>query len=378
MVQENETNSQPATTTITDYLNGFQYKNNVLQYFPTSEGYVNFVLDPVIEDKGKYSYVYNYTDHLGNIRLSYAKNPVGSVLIIVEENHYYPFGLKHRGYNTGKQIFDIEIAELKLKPAPPYFRNGNNYKYNGKELQEELGLNWYDFGARLYMPDIIRTTTIDPLSEMFYDLSPQSFLNNNPLSFIDPTGMSSDDWKTNANGVMVYDKDLTEANASTRLGKDETYIGKSAYQENSNNTTTLYRENGTIDVAVNLDKVKIDGKPVESSVDINKVNKVADGVGLSMDTKELIVGMADGGEMSSAAKNMMKVTKVIGSVAGVVSAATSISGAIDNPTPGNITKAVINSALVFAGPVAGFVVGIMDATGASDSIYNKIDELVGQ
>ena len=67
------------------------------------------------------------------------------------------------------------------------------YKYNGKELQDELGLNIYDFGARGYMPDIGRTTTYDPLTEKFYDLSPQSFLNNNPLRFTDPTGMESDD-----------------------------------------------------------------------------------------------------------------------------------------------------------------------------------------
>jgi hypothetical protein len=50
----------------------------------------------------------------------------------------------------------------------------------------------YDFGGRIYMPDIVRTTTIDPMAEKFYNLSPQSFLNNNPLSFIDPTGMESE------------------------------------------------------------------------------------------------------------------------------------------------------------------------------------------
>jgi hypothetical protein len=41
------------------------------------------------------------------------------------------------------------------------------------------------------MQDIGRTTTLDPMAEKFYDLSPQSFLNNNPLSFIDPTGMEA-------------------------------------------------------------------------------------------------------------------------------------------------------------------------------------------
>jgi RHS repeat-associated protein len=63
------------------------------------------------------------------------------------------------------------------------------YKFQGKELQDELGLNWYDFGGRVYMPDIVRTPQLDPMAEKFYDLSPQSFLGNNPLSFIDPTGM---------------------------------------------------------------------------------------------------------------------------------------------------------------------------------------------
>ena len=43
------------------------------------------------------------------------------------------------------------------------------------------------------MPDIVRTPQYDPLAEKFYDVSPQSFLSNNPLRFIDPTGMASED-----------------------------------------------------------------------------------------------------------------------------------------------------------------------------------------
>jgi hypothetical protein len=50
----------------TDYLSGFQYKNGELQFFPTAEGYVN------VNDKDKCNYVYNFTDHLGNIRLRYS------------------------------------------------------------------------------------------------------------------------------------------------------------------------------------------------------------------------------------------------------------------------------------------------------------------
>ena len=59
-------------TKITDYLDGFQYENSVLKFFPTAEGYFNV-------ETGKY--VYNYTDHLGNIRLSYTKNGAGTEII---------------------------------------------------------------------------------------------------------------------------------------------------------------------------------------------------------------------------------------------------------------------------------------------------------
>src|SRR4051812_6275645 len=73
----------------TNYLGGFQYKDNVLEFFPTAEGYVK-------NNAGALSYVFQYKDHLGNVRLSFAKNPATQVLEIIEENNYYPFGLKHK------------------------------------------------------------------------------------------------------------------------------------------------------------------------------------------------------------------------------------------------------------------------------------------
>lgn len=58
------------------------------------------------------------------------------------------------------------------------------YKYNGKELQET---GMYDYGARFYMPDIGRWGVVDPLSDATFQ--PYNYANNNPVSFIDPTGM---------------------------------------------------------------------------------------------------------------------------------------------------------------------------------------------
>ena len=118
--------NEATNITQTNYLaGGFQYKNNVLQFFPHAEGYVK-------HEANNYSYVFNYTDHLGNIRLSYTDINNSNIIDadeIVEENQYYPFGLKHETYNTS-----------------------NAYQYNGKELQTELELNLYDYDARNYEP----------------------------------------------------------------------------------------------------------------------------------------------------------------------------------------------------------------------------------
>ncbi|MEZ0007094.1 RHS repeat-associated protein [Flavobacterium sp. 28YEA47A] len=178
-----------------DYLDGFQYRDGNLQFFPTSEGYVRAT---DISGTTAYSYVYNYTDHLGNIRLSYAKDPENpNVLKILEEDHYYPFGLKHTNYNSdllvhreyrGALAIKDPVTPEPLVPVLPY-----NYKYNGKEFQDELGLNFYDYGARNYDPAIGRWMNIDPLAEQYRRWSPYNYAMNNPMRFIDPDGMGVDD-----------------------------------------------------------------------------------------------------------------------------------------------------------------------------------------
>ena len=56
------------------------------------------------DGSGGYDYVYQYKDHLGNIRLSYSDSDGDGAITasteIIEENNYYPFGLKHKGYNS--------------------------------------------------------------------------------------------------------------------------------------------------------------------------------------------------------------------------------------------------------------------------------------
>ena len=183
--------------TTTDYLGGFQYLDGKLDFIPHAEGYVKAVNTGGTTE---YHYVYNYTDHtsttlstgLGNIRLSYGRDPETDEVAILKENHYYPFGLEHQGYVGNHRVFEPRPEGLvSLVPVRNYLDDSYRYSFGSKEEQPELGLNWMDFHARNYMPDIVRTMTMDPLAEKFVSLSPYSFLNNNPLSNIDPTGAST-------------------------------------------------------------------------------------------------------------------------------------------------------------------------------------------
>ncbi|MEG0928956.1 RHS repeat domain-containing protein [Chryseobacterium sp.] len=113
-------------------------------------------------------YIYQYRDHLGNVRVSFGRNNVGA-LEITDANDYYPFGMNH--LKTGNAFFGVGSYK--------------SYKYNGKELQET---GMYDYGARFYMPDLGRWGVIDPLAEIYRRWSPYNYTMNNPIRFIDPDG----------------------------------------------------------------------------------------------------------------------------------------------------------------------------------------------
>jgi len=163
--------TEKGVVTLTDYLGGFQYVKGKLSFLPTAEGFFNTETN---------AYVYQYKDHLGNVRLSYSDksgdNTIQSSNEIIEETNYYPFGLAHKGYN---QKNDALMKDYK-------------YQYNGKEKQEELGLNFYDYGARNYDAAIGRWLNVDPLAEQMRRHTPYNYAFNNPIRFIDPDGMAPD------------------------------------------------------------------------------------------------------------------------------------------------------------------------------------------
>lgn len=149
----------------TDYTGGFQYENNNLTFFPQPEGYVR-------NNSGVYEYIYQYKDYLGNIRLSYNKS-----LNIIEENNYYPFGLKQSSHLETFNNLGSAAAQ--------------KYKYNGKEFQDERELKLYDYGARNYDPALGRWMNLDPLAEKSRRFSPYVYALSNPIYYVDPDGMEA-------------------------------------------------------------------------------------------------------------------------------------------------------------------------------------------
>ncbi|WP_052752916.1 DUF6443 domain-containing protein [Kordia zhangzhouensis] len=174
-------NSSLSSTQHTYYAGSYVYNKQSAQsavsltFFNSEEGYIEPEFDP--GKPGKilgYNYTYQYKDHLGNIRLSYEdldeNGTIDPLTEIKEENHYYPFGLKHKGYNNG------------------IIGRDHQYGYNGKEEQNELSLSWSDYGWRNYDASLGRWINVDIYAEKYSPVSPYVYVANNPIFLLDPNG----------------------------------------------------------------------------------------------------------------------------------------------------------------------------------------------
>ena len=109
-----------------------------------------------------YAVDYHITDHLGSVRA--IVNASGTV---VEQNDYYPFGMRHPN----------GLTQL----------SANRWRFSGKEEQDAaFGIAYSDFGARFY--DRTAWTSIDLMAEKYYEVSPYAYCNNNPVNAIDIEG----------------------------------------------------------------------------------------------------------------------------------------------------------------------------------------------
>ena len=77
----------------------------------------------------------------------------------------------------------------------------------------------------IYAPCIMRFTTMDPMCEKYYNISPYAYCGNNPVNAVDPSGM---DWYEDEDGHLQWDSNLTIENAGELLSKKEKYLSYSA------------------------------------------------------------------------------------------------------------------------------------------------------
>jgi len=188
-------------TNNTDYCGSFIYQDGQLQTILTPEG-------RMVVYGNSYEYQYFLKDHLGNTRITFNENKK-----FIQEDSYYPYGMTMSGlsHESGTDL-------------------PNKYLYNGKELQDDFGLGWYDYGARFYDPTAVHWTSPDLMAESYYAWSPYNYVRGNPITRFDPNGMWDDefndrsrDWVEAANGNIYWDDNAT-SQESTKSG--EKYLGK--------------------------------------------------------------------------------------------------------------------------------------------------------
>ncbi len=125
----------------------------------------------------------------------------------MQEEHYYPFGLN-------------QVGDWYATTAPE-----NKYQFNGKELNEEMGLNWTDYGARWYDATLGRWGQIDPAASEYSNLSPYNYVANNPILLVDPDGtridvsalLNNGNGGVNKDGIWLLANLIWELNAITGM-----------------------------------------------------------------------------------------------------------------------------------------------------------------
>jgi RHS repeat-associated protein len=151
----------------------------------------------------------------------------------VQENHYDPWGLN--------------LVGIEKQGNPDH-----KFQYNGKEKQSELGLNWADYGARMYDPQLGRWHAVDPMTETQEAWTPYHYVYNNPVLRTDPDGRCPDGncpEITVAGMIANTVKDLAVSAANVTFMAVEAMHPMRVYSQGGSQRASR-DENGTIQLGI--------------------------------------------------------------------------------------------------------------------------------
>jgi RHS repeat-associated protein len=149
------------------------------QVSSSPDGVTPLIIDNVPAPKNGYAFVYvgNESDamvYFDNLQVTHSHSP------LIEENHYYAYGLRIAGISSRK-LGDVNY-EGQLE---------NSYLYNGKELLDDGDLDWYDYGYRSYDAQIGRFIQLDPYADEYPEFTPYQYASAEPIANIDLDGLEA-------------------------------------------------------------------------------------------------------------------------------------------------------------------------------------------
>ena len=134
---------------------------------------------------------------------------------VVQQEDFYPFGLTFNTYQRQNSLV-------------------NNFQFNGKELQNDLSLDWLDYIARQYDPAIGRFLNIDPAADLMRRFSVYAYSYDNPIGFTDPDGMIPDDFNEKDKKDDFYNLYHLNKNEPDDRSSVEKYFDRKGNDDNDN------------------------------------------------------------------------------------------------------------------------------------------------